>query len=308
MTRPVSLLLWLGLLTLPGWRVLAQTDIQAYFTSENGSPLVGEPIDVTFTVDAPADAVLTFPNFATEWPPFTVQQVGELTSTSSGTRTIYNQRLSITLWRSGDYQTPETIIEYRLTDGSVPQQRLVQPAFFTVKSILNPDDLNLRSLKPPVSVLYVSPLVIAAIVLGFVALGVLLWSRRKSFTLPKIAPEPNGLHPAAQAALSAIKRNGGSDAISPKIYAVVSDALRHYLHGRFDVPAVDMTTQELMVNLSARELLLQRRQRELLYLLEQADLVKFARMQPPPTATEKMMTIASAWVLAVEREQAEVDA
>jgi hypothetical protein len=42
------------------------------------------------------------------------------------------------------------------------------------------------------------------------------------------------------------------------------------------------------------------------YLLEQADLVKFARMQPQSKSAEKILNVAQQWVTAVEQDHMEV--
>jgi hypothetical protein len=90
------------------------------------------------------------------------------------------------------------------------------------------------------------------------------------------------------------------------VYENVSNALRRYIQGRFAVTAEELTTQELMADLVNLETLSDRRKRELGYLLEQADLVKFARMQPQSKSAEKILNVAQQWVTAVEQDNMEV--
>jgi hypothetical protein len=148
-----------------------QEDVSAKFTAELGAPLIGQPIDLVLTVNAPADATVTLPTFATDWPPFAILKIGEVTTSTNAGRTTYQQHLTVILWRPGDYQTPPTQITYQLTNAPQPQQIDVQPAYFAVKTVLNPDDLNLRPLKPPVSMFYISPFYILLVTLALVLLG-----------------------------------------------------------------------------------------------------------------------------------------
>src|SRR5436190_17326755 len=82
-----------------------QEDVSANFTAELGAPLIGQPIDLVLTVNAPADATVTLPTFGTDWPPFAVRQIGEVNVSTNAGRTTYQQHLSVILWRPGDYQT-----------------------------------------------------------------------------------------------------------------------------------------------------------------------------------------------------------
>jgi hypothetical protein len=302
----VRLFLWLITLwiLLSGVRSYAQADVQAFFTADVGSPVIGQPIDLTLTIEAPDGTTINLAVFSSDWPPFMIQNLSEITTTTSNGITTYRQHLTVLLWQIGEYQTPETVIDFQLPNSTETRQITAQPAYFNVESILDPDDLNLRPLKPPVSMFYVSPLLIVAALLGLGSIGVFAWSKRKQIYLPKVVANTNNLHPAAQIALSEIKRIGSSK-LTLNGYVVVSNALRRYLQGRFGVRAIDMTSQELMLDLSKGRDLSDRRQRDLANLLEQADLVKFAGAQPSSNFTEKLLSEAIGWVMSVEQDHLE---
>jgi hypothetical protein len=132
----------------------------------------------------------------------------------------------------------------------------------------------------------------------------LLWSKRakvRSFSTAEVRT----LHVAALAALAEFGKLRGGNVTSSQVYENVSNALRRYVQGRFAVPAEELTTDELISNLVDLQTLSDRRKRELSYLLEQADLVKFARMQPQAKSVEKILTVAQQWVTAVEQDYSE---
>jgi hypothetical protein len=210
------------------------------------------------------------------------------------------------LWRPGDYQTPETVVEFQQPNSTDKQQVVAQPAYFAVKTTLDPDDPNLRPLKSPISVFYVSPLWIGALITALaVAGGVLLRQHRKIAFVSGAFRQTGNLHVSANAAITELKQVEEGKFPPPKVYSIVSDALRRYIHGRFNIQAQDMTTAELVEQLHNHPELALRRQRELVHLLEQADLVKFARVQPQANSAQKMLNVAQRWVMAVEQEQAE---
>jgi hypothetical protein len=284
----------------------AQEAARGYFTAELGSPLIGEPIDLLLTFEVPDGAVVTMPELPADWPPFTIRKMGEVEVSNSGGKTSYRQHLTVSLWRPGEYQTPETSVEYQLPNSPDRQQIIVEPAFFVVKTVLNPDDLNLRPLKPPVAVFYISPLAVTVLLVGLAVIAYFAWSNRRKIAFVNLSDsQAGGLHVSARMALDEFKRLDSANLAPPKVIALVSDTLRHYVQVRFGLRAEDMTTAELVENLLDRWDLSEKRQHELTNLLEQADLVKFARMQPPSKSAEKLLNVAQRWVVAVEQETVE---
>jgi hypothetical protein len=81
-------------------------------------------------------------------------------------------------------------------------------------------------------------------------------------------------------------------------YDLVTDALRRYLVQGFNVPALDLTTTELRQTLRHGPLDAQG-QATLLRLLDEADLVKFANVEPDFAAASRLPDVAKEFVLAV---------
>ncbi|MEE9269600.1 MAG: hypothetical protein V3V49_04995 [Candidatus Krumholzibacteria bacterium] len=122
---------------------------------------------------------------------------------------------------------------------------------------------------------------VAAAALALAALAVFLWRRRKKPAAEE-APEP--VMPAdivAMEALASIERMKLLEAGEFKrYYTLVVDAVRHYLERRFGVQAMDRTTHEILTDLD----IIRVRIGELDALMEEADLVKFAKLQPDVVA------------------------
>lgn len=297
----VVLLLWLFVCGSP---VDAQEDVRAYFTAEIGTPLIGEPIELVLTVDVPDGTSVVMPQFPVAWPPFTVREVGSVTMTSNGGRALYQQKLIVTLWEPGDYEIPQTFVDYRLPNAVSGRQIIFANVNFSVHTTLNPDDLNLRPFKAPLSMSYISPIVVGVVPIGLGALAFLWRLRHRNHAFGKRKVALGQYQVAALAALEEINRLDQQSAPSV-VYAAVSDALRRYVQGKFGIRAADMTTEELTRNLKVCQRLGDKHQRELSYLLEQADMVKFAQVQPPSRSAQKMLNIAQRWVRAVEQDSIE---
>ena len=73
-----------------------------------------------------------------------------------------------------------------------------------------------------------------------------------------------------------------------KYYTLVTDVIRRYLEARFNVDAIDRTTSELLGELEDRRC----RVEKLDGLLNEADLVKFARFKPAEATGKAAMSTA----------------
>jgi hypothetical protein len=80
------------------------------------------------------------------------------------------------------------------------------------------------------------------------------------------------------------------------IYQLVADNLRQYLQVQFEINAVEMTTVELLSALGPNPALSKEQKGRLKQILEQADLVKFARFQPDEVASTRLVNFAIKWL------------
>jgi hypothetical protein len=286
-------------------RALAQqVPVTARFTTANPSRLVGEQINLTLVVEAPADAIVTVPEFPTDWPPFEVQSVGEINKTISGDMATYRQNITVIAWRPGDHATPDTYLQYQLTPDGEALTILAEPSVIAVPSVLVNGDTDLRPLKPPVSLPYLPPwliLVVAIVAVGAVR-GIRWWRsrRRASQGDTRFGRAGDMAYSAKERTLMQL-RNIRAGRLSPVVvYETVADCLRAYIQRQYGVSALDMTTNELMSALQARSTLQKPHQRDLAKMLEYADLVKFAEIQPGERAVRQLLDTAEKWIEAVE--------
>jgi hypothetical protein len=138
---------------------------------------------------------------------------------------------------------------------------------------------DIRPIKPPVAV--PNPWVWVFWGVGiFLALAILgtvlaIWQRAKS-RRPMAPPVPP--HVRARQKLEAALLLIGD----PRAFCIaVSDAVRVYLEERFDLRAPERTTEEFLRDLQKTSVLTPQQKASLAGFLEQCDLVKFARFEPP---------------------------
>jgi len=288
----------LGLLALAGIGlasvapVVAQTPAEpkAWFQADRATLTVGDQVRLALFVQAPADALPQLPALPRQWGPLEIlEQRERKPQRDKAGLLISGREYLITIFAPGEYVTPPLEVTLRDSAGQL-QTLAVVPLTFTVTSVLtDTENAELRDLKPQADLPFDWQLV------GYVALGVLaaaalalgayLFSRR--LRRPAPSPQPTLVmdnrppEEIAYAELERIERLKLLDIGELKQhYSLSADCLRRYVGCLYDVPALDRTTDEL-----ARLLRRQRRDpaiaRQALDILEESDLVKFAKARPP---------------------------
>ncbi|HVO33587.1 MAG TPA: hypothetical protein VMU17_06705 [Elusimicrobiota bacterium] len=111
--------------------------------------------------------------------------------------------------------------------------------------------------------------------------GVLLWRKRQRALAGPPPPPPI---PADQLALQRLQELRNTDWIASgklkEFYSALSEIIRGYLEGGFEIPALERTTAELLRDVRKRPEFTGERLVELKDLLESGDLVKFAKFRP----------------------------
>jgi len=301
MKRVALILLLTGLYNL---RTQAQVPIAARWNSDNPSALVGERVNLVLIAETPVEASIIFPEFPTDWPPFEVQSVGEVSKTVNGDTATYRQVVTVIAWGTGDHRTPETYIQYQLSPTDALQSILADSTVISVPSVLESGDTELRPLKPPATLPYLPPwLLLVAVGVMVVAVRGLRWWRSRQVALAGISAldlARNEGYSPKERALAELRNIRERKISSRVVYSVVADCLRTYIYHQLGINAPDMTTGELMDTLQGQALLPSSQQRDLARMLDYADLVKFADAQPGERAAKQLLDSAEKWIEAVE--------
>ncbi len=289
-------ILGLVLLLLLSGPALAQgpdAEVDFYLAPEETeqSLTVGDHITLRLEVKHPAGSQVVLPQLQREWQPFEVveQTPPETIENGDGTATT-GKEIIVTLFEPGQYLTPRLVVTHRPQDGSV--EELAAPVIsLNVTSVLT-EDMELRDLKPQ-AMMAVPPLwpwVVGGLLLTILVTGSLAgaglwvyhrWFRKSApvdFPAPIIDTRPPEL--IAHAELDRIEALAlpAQNRIKEH-YSLVSDCLRQYIEGRYQIPALEQTSQELRTafrrsNVAMPDVA------GFMGILSESDLVKFARYRP----------------------------
>ncbi len=268
--------------------ILAQSSpVELTMKVEPETIYVGDPFTITLSATYPGDHFVIFPQLESNWGEFEVRDQTSVPTVDNGDGTLTSSILiEAALFSIGDIPTPELSVAIRKPDGEIIN-RPVHPIDVSVESVSGDDD-ELKDIKPqaelsvppdPLSFAQERPGLTAGTLAGGVGLAILafyLWRRR----LYPALPDPGT---PAEIALRELDRIASlplrSDADFKERYTLVSDCLRVYLWNQFGVPAPELTTRQILRSLESVEIKASDAD-DLTRILEECDLVKFARFLP----------------------------
>lgn len=198
----------------------------------------------------------------------------------------------VTTFTTGEYVVPPITINYTDSD-SKKKQIESEPLFIMVESVgaSEADKEDIRGLKPPIEIKgsYWIYLIVLPILALLAAGGFLYYRQRsKGLALPEIPQEL--LRPAWEVALLELDLLRESDLLEKKqikeYFIVLSDIVRKYMERRYQIKALDRTTEE--IRQEVKRLKLEQGIAQLIFgLLLFCDLVKFAKYIPSAEEVEK---------------------
>ncbi len=303
-------------LALVCWPVIAQSSTEAkvkFYIQARSHPkplTIGDQLTMRLEVIHTSEARVALPQVDKEWGAFRVieQTAPESVKRNDGTA-ITRKDIKVTVFRPGTYKTPSLVVTHRDPTGKMENLAapVIQVNFTSV--LTDEDDIDLRDLKPQVSL--PTPLVWAwilggvavAILLVILTSWVLMWlqrrRRQKLVVAEPIVLKPKDGRPPELIAYTKLdwieSLNLPAKQQFKQHYTMVSDCLREYVENRYNIAALEQTTYELHHDLK-QQAVPSEHIGEFMGVLSESDLVKFARYQPADEQANKLVNQARAVV------------
>jgi len=249
---------------------------------------IGDPMVYTITCASPEGIEVRVPEFGESLDDFFVRDFHKEKVRKEGDRYIYRISYVLTLFQVGTFTIPAAEIAYTAAEGKTGTLT-TDPIEIVVEAVAPEDAEDIVEIKPPleIPVNYRSIIITTAAVLAGLAvlIGILLvmrrWSRGRAATIPAAPPRP--ADEVALEALAELERSGLLARGEAKaFYTALSEILRRYIEGRYRVGAVEETTAEIGLSLEAAAVDASHRL-DIRRVLDECDLVKFAKYRPPET-------------------------
>ncbi len=202
----------------------------------------------------------------------------------------------LTAWETGEFEIPEIKLLYQTKAKTsatyqVPGFKIkISSLLPTGKSQAELLKLPLRKTKPPVALPpnyeYLWYLLFVGLILALI-LGIRAWSQKRNVIDRTATNTPELLEPAHLIAFRRLEQLAATDYLQTgnyhAYYIELSECLRDYLARRFQIPALEMTTEEFLAQ-TAQDTTFKSEHRAIFrHFFNSADLVKFAKQQPEIT-------------------------
>ncbi len=258
---------------------------------------LGDPVSVRLRVDHPAD-------WSVEWPdsldvaPFEVLRYAASPPSAApgGEGAMSAASAVLTSFELGELEIPTIEIAAVAPDGAV-RALFTDPFRIGVESVGIDESGDIREIRGPLAIernwWLLAPWLLLAAAVG--AGAVLVHRRRRArpvaeVVAPKVPPRPH--HLVALEALDELERSQLLARGEVKAWHVrVSEIVRTYVEGQLEVPALEMTTGEVVAGLRAAALggAIADAFRD---FLARCDLVKFAKLRPGADASREVLGLA----------------
>jgi hypothetical protein len=285
------------------WPILAQAQVPSA-SLDTAVLRIGEQVELLLSIDLPTDA----PAGMVSWPVFgdtlinqlEVVRKGPVDSVQDAAGLHLTQRIFLTSFDTGHWAIPPFTF---VVSGS-PQE--TSPLLIEVRNVALDDPKVQRPAKTiyevPFSIGYWIRAHLVELLAGLGALVLIiaglfyLTRKRKTVPAPVVEAPMEPVHLRTLRSLRELDASRLWQQGEHKAYhSRITDLLRSYIEERYQVPAMESSTDELLQELGVSPMNNEQRT-HLENMLRLADLVKFAKAKPTPAENEQMMAGAIRFV------------
>ncbi len=294
--RLISLVL---LFSLHTYALMAQT--MATASVDRDTIKIGEHFNLTLQSESPEDSDIEWPKLLEKVGDFEIVDFTPINSEVKDGQVFKTQDIKLTIWDEGYHALPGLVFNYKNNNKRNKVQ--TEGKMITVLTLEVDTAKGMMPIKDIIEV----PLTwkeILPIVLKYAAVAIfgllLLFFAYRFFNKKEeiVAPPPPSLpaHEIALDKLKVIEKSKLWEKGSVKeYYSEVTETLREYVEKRFEVPALESTTDEILSDLN-KTTINPSLTTKLTSLLEMADLVKFAKAKPGVDNHKKILKDAFVFV------------
>jgi hypothetical protein len=283
--------------------IAAQAQYSVNITPDSNKILIGEFLGVQLSTKFSKNAIAIFPDWKDSLGQLEIISVGKKDTATLGNEIMISQRFTVSAYDSGLYTVPPQRILFAQNgtiDTVFTEEFLVEVATVPVDTTK-----NFKPIKAPLEVpLHWSEYLLYVLAaLAIVLLGVTAWWLFKKYykgtqeTPTHIIPYKVA-HIWALKELQMLEQEKLWQKDDPKLYYTrLTDIFRKYLEYRFNLQALESTTDEIELMLQIPEIQYESKE-EIINMLRLADLVKFAQLQPLPQQGKDVLLLTREFVKA----------
>ncbi|MFN8287230.1 MAG: hypothetical protein U0V74_10775 [Chitinophagales bacterium] len=283
-----------------GFQLNAQS-ISATFVSDSTSVEIGEHVPVKFNLRFSGGIQPQLPQWRDTIGELEIVKTGKLDTFDNGKSTVLSQNYILTAFDSGEYHTGVKTVYYKTASGRLDSV-LSNDLMLEVSTVAVDTAKPIKQIKAPLQQPYTWDEFLYYYIAGGILLALIIalifylrWRNRRP--APEERPKPKEpAHIWARAELKKLEEEKlWQKDETKRYYTRLTEILRLYIEFRYGYYAMESTTAEIEAQIQTYHVK-RIAQEKLLAILNQADLVKFAKLLPPPDENIKNMERAYAFV------------
>jgi len=288
-TSILNSVIMIALIALCSIKLTAQ-NVEAYSKLDTNAIMIGDQIGLELGITLPESFAVSFPFFQdTITTNIEVIEKKPLDTTKNEDGILIKQLYTITSFDSGFFQLPDFEFLFHHKEDTVLYRTNANTLYLMVNTPVVDTSQAFRIIKGPIKEPYTFAEIFPWVLLGvavIVLVIILFWYIRKKRKKqpvfmrkpkPLLPPDVLAIQKLEELRLAKIWQQG-----KLKMYFTeLTDIIREYFDGRFDIDAMEMTSDEILEALSGKDINKQAIEK-IKNVLELADLVKFAKAQTTP--------------------------
>ena len=207
------------------------------------------------------------------------------------------QSITITSFDSGYYHIPPLKFQYQPIDDTGFMEVRSMPMYLQVYTMEVDTAQEIKAIKPPLeapfSIREIMPWILMALASLIITLLIVYIVRKIKRKEPIFTIRPKPVLPPYVLAMNGLEslkeKKLWQSGKTKEYYTELTDIIRIYIEGRFDVPAAEMTTEEILQGMKGTDSPKESTDK-LGKTLVLADLVKFAKENPLPLDNDNSLT------------------
>ena len=280
------------LLIMLFWQLVANAQVDAVSRLDTNAILVGDQVHLNLEISSPSDYKVFWPELndtlISEIEILEKSPIDTIFSKDKNTTTL-KQQLLITCFDSGYYALPPIHFDYNVPNDPIRHFVETDAILLQVSTIAVDTTQAIKDIRAPqtapITFREALPYILAGIAILIIAALLIYYLRKRKKEEPVFKAPAKPKLPPQQVAMTALdnlrlKKLWQSGQIK-EYHTILTDIMRVYLDGKFNIAAMELTTDEIMVLLEKTQINGQA-QKRLLQVFQLADMVKFAKMQPLP--------------------------
>jgi hypothetical protein len=296
-------------------------DFTATAKLDANTMLIGDQTNLSLSFQFPAQAQVQWPvikDTILGYLPVLFRSKIDTTFSTDKKWVTLHQTLRITSFDSGLYTIPPVKFYFRQTPDTTLHYSQSEPLALYVHTVKVDTTQAIKPIKGimkiPITFREILPWILLGVGVALLVWFVIYYLRKRKKAEPIFQLKPKVVIPAYRLALDELeklkqKKLWQSGKIK-EYHTEVTEIIRRYIEGQFDVMALESTTDEIIDGLKGRQGLPAGMMSRLNRLLSLADLVKFAKANPLPAENEQTLQDAfdfvNATIVRPEEQPAEI--